>query len=146
MSKFFFIFIILIFLVGCTNPQIITRQNHTVVIPQDSFFECNTIQSFPDHNSLTDLQVARLLVELYQNNMQCKNSIEAIRTFLHDAKRRLENNETTPNQTIESPSTNSPRRRPIRRNSTSDVAMDEAYSNIEAYSIGARNHRADIEE
>lgn len=49
-------------------------------------YNCEIVDTFPDTTTLTDTQVARFIVTLYQNNVQCRNSIDAIRTFLENAR------------------------------------------------------------
>ena len=49
-------------------------------------YNCEVVNTFPDTATLTDTQVARFIVTLYQNNMQCRNSLDAIKTFLENAR------------------------------------------------------------
>lgn len=80
-----------LFLVACSSDDIaLITVRQVVVIPPDNMFECPVVSTFPESSTLTDLQVARLLVQLHQNNLQCKSSIEAINTFLNAARTRLE--------------------------------------------------------
>lgn len=81
---------LLLLLAACSSEFEPTVTRHVVVMPEESMFSCNTVERFPDHRSLTDLQVARLLVELHQNNVQCKNSMTTIRQFLENARSRIE--------------------------------------------------------
>jgi len=82
-------FIGMLLLTGCTSDPVMIRTQHTfVVMPADSMFVCNRVE-IPPSNNLTDIQVARFIANLYQQNQQCKNSLEAIRTFLEDAKKSM---------------------------------------------------------
>ncbi len=72
-----------LFLTACGSNQIITSSKNVVVKPEEALYNCPTVEVLPDSKTLTDLQVARLIVQLYQNNITCKNSIEAIREFLN---------------------------------------------------------------
>lgn len=77
-------------LVACDDDATLVTTRQVVVMPPDNMFECPLVSTFPESSTLTDLQVARLLVQLHQNNLQCKSSIEAINTFLNTARDRLE--------------------------------------------------------
>jgi hypothetical protein len=79
-----------------SDPVVVTSTKYRVVIPEESMFACDTVSQFPEARTLTDLQVARLLVELHQNNVRCKNSVQAIRQFLDDAKIRVEEGREPP--------------------------------------------------
>jgi uncharacterized protein YcfL len=83
--------------IGCSyNEPTITTVRHRVVLPEESMYTCSIIEQFPASRSLTDVQVARLLVELHQNNIQCRNSIITIRHFLESARARLEEGRDSP--------------------------------------------------
>jgi hypothetical protein len=75
---------------------VVTSTKYRVVMPEDSMFACETVSRFPEPRTLTDLQVARLLAELHQNNVRCRNSMQAIRQFLDDAKIRVEEGREPP--------------------------------------------------
>ena len=79
-------------LAGCqsTQPDLV-KTKIQVIVPDQSMYECPTIKSYPNADKLTDIQVARLIVQLYKNNQTCKNSIEAIQKFLETSKASLEN-------------------------------------------------------
>lgn len=78
------------------DPVVVTSTKYRVVVPEESMFACDTVSRFPESRTLTDLQVARLLVELHQNNVRCRNSMQAIRHFLEDAKIRVEEGREPP--------------------------------------------------
>lgn len=78
-------------LIGCASEPVVVRSTQQVVImPERSMFNCPTIATFPDSRTLTDVQVARLIVQLYQNNTVCRNSMNTLREFLENAKRTAE--------------------------------------------------------
>jgi len=80
----------LIFLTACGNETMMIRSTRNVVVtPDEGLYNCQVVDSFPESNTLTDVQVARLLVTLYQNNVQCRNSIDAIKAFLENAKKTI---------------------------------------------------------
>ena len=77
-------------LAGCNTPQVLTSQRYQVVMPDNSMFVCPILRQYPDPSKLTDVQVARMLVELYKNNQICKNSIDTIKKFLEQSKASIE--------------------------------------------------------
>lgn len=81
---------------GSTDSVVVTSTKYRVVMPDENMFACETVSQFPEARTLTDLQVARLLVELHQNNVRCRNSMVAIRHFLEDAKIRVEEGRDPP--------------------------------------------------
>jgi len=83
-----YIFILsLLMLVGCGSQSFIVRSPQNVLVtPGEGMYNCEVVDTFPDTATLTDTQVARFIVTLYQNNMQCRNSIDAIRAFLENAR------------------------------------------------------------
>jgi len=88
-----FILVAPLFLVACASEPVVVRSvQHQVVMPQESMFNCPTVASFPEPRTLTDVQVARLIVQLYQNNTTCRNSMNTLRQFLENAKRTAEAN------------------------------------------------------
>ena len=82
---------ILLILGGCSSiqPNLI-RNKYQVVVPDASMYNCPTIKSFPKLETLTDIQVAKTMVKLYQNNLTCAASMEAIKQYLEKAKANIE--------------------------------------------------------
>lgn len=76
-------------LAGCQTEQAITKTQLQVVIPDRSLFACPTTK-YPNPDTLTDVEVAKLLVTLQRNNADCKRNMNAIRTYLEDAKAQTE--------------------------------------------------------
>ena len=86
----------IILLSGCASEpthQFITKQKQVVVLPDEKMYKCPTVTSFPDSKSLTDIQVAKLLIKLHSNNLEFKNSLAAVKAFLEKAKTTAETNE-----------------------------------------------------
>jgi uncharacterized protein YcfL len=94
-----YVFILfLLLLVGCSNQSFTIRSTQNVLVtPEEGMYNCEIVDTFPDTTTLTDTQVARFIVTLYQNNVQCRNSIDAIRTFLENARTTI--NSPQENQT-----------------------------------------------
>lgn len=78
-------------LCGCNTvtPNIITNRA-TVVVPADSMYACPVLTNLPKVDTLTDVEVAKVMVELYKDNRMCRSSMNAIRKYLADAKARIE--------------------------------------------------------
>ena len=98
-----------------SDPAVVTSTKYRVVIPDESMFACDVVSQFPEARTLTDLQVARLIVELHQNNVRCRNSVVAIRQFLDDSKIRIEEGrEPPPRPALQPIEHRSQRRVPVR--------------------------------
>ena len=77
-----------LFLAGCQSTAISTKL--TVVTPPEQMYDCPIKRQWPNYEKLNDIEVARTIIELYKNNERCKNSIDAIKQYLEDAKARIE--------------------------------------------------------
>lgn len=71
------------------DPVVLRSTQHVVVMPEETMFNCPTVTELPESRTLTDIQVARLIVQLYQNNTTCKNSMVALRQFLEAAQQAI---------------------------------------------------------
>ena len=75
-----------VLLASCNDQtQVVTTYRHMVVHPDEAMYYCPVVKQFPNWKTLTDSQVAKLVVQLHKNNLTCKSSIESIRKFLNDA-------------------------------------------------------------
>lgn len=89
MKKLFLLLPLL--LTACsTTSQVITSKEQIVVEVPSSYYNCPTDVYIPDPKKLTDIQVARILVTLHKNNKVCKNSLNAIKKFIDEAKQTVE--------------------------------------------------------
>lgn len=78
--------LIAILLAGCNDQtQIVSSYKYMVVHPAEAMYYCPVVKEFPNWKTLTDSQVAKLVVQLHKNNLTCKSSIESIRKFLDDS-------------------------------------------------------------
>ena len=80
-------------LTGCAKappPQLITKTELQVIVPERSMFYCQNVRRFPNPETLTDVQVAKLLVELHFKNTECQKNMNAIYKFLDQAKKQTE--------------------------------------------------------
>ena len=81
----------LLLLAGCNEEkQIIYTYRWAVVHPDEAMYNCPVLKEFPNWKTLTDAQVAKVVVQLYKNNLTCKSSIESIREFLDKEEKRLQ--------------------------------------------------------
>jgi uncharacterized protein YcfL len=83
-----------LFLAGCatTSQPTLVRTEQVVIIPDNSLFNCPNVRRFPNTDTLTDAQVAELLVTLHRNNTNCQRNINAIKQALEEAKKTAEQN------------------------------------------------------
>ena len=80
-------------LAGCAKappPQVITKTEMQVMIPDKSMFYCQNVRRFPNPETLTDVEVAKLLVELHSKNTECQKNMNAVYKYLDEAKKRTE--------------------------------------------------------
>jgi len=77
--------LIVIALAGCNETQIVSSYKYMVVHPSETMYYCPILKEFPNWKTLTDSQVAKLIVQLHKNNLTCKSSIESIRNFLNES-------------------------------------------------------------
>lgn len=80
----------LVLLASCNDQtQIVQSYRYMVVHPDEAMYYCPLVKEFPNWKTLTDSQVAKLIVELQKNNLTCKSSIESIRQFITEADERV---------------------------------------------------------
>jgi hypothetical protein len=85
--------IALIGLAGCAKappPQFITKTELQVIVPDKTMFYCQNVRRFPNPDTLTDVQVAKLLVELHSKNTECQKNMNAVYKVLSEAKKETE--------------------------------------------------------
>jgi hypothetical protein len=80
--------ILSLLLAGCQSTAVTTKIE--VITPPDQMYDCPIKTKWPNWQHLNDTDVAKTIVELYKNNSRCKNSVDAIRKYLTDAKARIE--------------------------------------------------------
>jgi PBP1b-binding outer membrane lipoprotein LpoB len=80
-------------LAGCAGskpPQVITKTVSKVIIPERTMFYCKNLRKYPDPVTLTDKQVAKLIVEMHRRNTECQKNINNLYFFLEEAKKKAE--------------------------------------------------------
>ena len=76
-----------LFLGGCQTPEIIARDKNVVVMPDSALFDqCQAVPVLPDAEKLTDLDIAKLVVDLYRSATSCHDTLQSIKDFLNKAK------------------------------------------------------------
>jgi hypothetical protein len=81
-----------IFLVGCNEPvQLVRTEIKVVDIPDRFITMCPEIKSLPNVSTLTDRQVADLIVRLWKTSKDCRTAILGIYEHQRLAKSGLEN-------------------------------------------------------
>jgi hypothetical protein len=80
--------ILSLLLAGCQSTVSSTKLE--VIIPPEQMYDCPIKTRWPNWRKLNDTDVAKTVVELYKNNHRCRNSVDAIRKYLTDAKAQIE--------------------------------------------------------
>lgn len=94
--KLLFASLVAITLAGCASkpPQVLTKTELQVYVPDRSLFYCQNVRRFPNPDTLTDAQVAKLLVELHSKNTECQKNMNALYKTLDEAKKKAQEKET----------------------------------------------------
>jgi uncharacterized protein YcfL len=83
-------------LAGCNENDMVQLQTqYKVVIAPNSLYNCPQVTKWPKVKTLTDLQVARVMVQLAESNKICAASLNAVKQFYADAKVRIEGSNPT---------------------------------------------------
>lgn len=85
--------IALVGLSGCAKappPQVITKTELQVYVPEKTMFYCQNVRRFPNPDTLTDVQVAKLLVELHSKNTECQKNMNSVWKTLNETKKATE--------------------------------------------------------
>lgn len=80
--------LMIVVLSGCASTNYVTE--YKVVVAPSTLYNCPAIGKLPPVATLTDLQVAKLLVNLAENNKICKSSLDKIKAYYIEAKTRIE--------------------------------------------------------
>lgn len=83
MKKSLIILSLTMILGGCisTSPVLLAPQYNIPKI-DEALYNCPEIKKFPNYVTLTESEVAVIIVTLYKNNKICKQSLESIRKIL----------------------------------------------------------------
>jgi hypothetical protein len=91
--KVLFVAAVALGVAGCAKPlppQMLTKTEMQVLVPEKTMFYCQNVRRFPNPETLTDVEVAKLLVELHSKNTECQKNMNAVYKFLDEAKKRSE--------------------------------------------------------
>jgi hypothetical protein len=77
-------------LAGCASNQVVTKTELQVFMPNQSLFQCQSVKRFPNADTLTDVDVAKLIVDLHSKNVECRKNMDAIHRTLETAKKEAE--------------------------------------------------------
>jgi hypothetical protein len=85
-------------LTGCASKpaQVITKTEIQVFVPDRSMFYCQNVRRFPNPETLTDIEVAKLLIELHSKNTVCQKNMNAVYKTLEGAKAEADTNKEQP--------------------------------------------------
>lgn len=76
---------------GCSpTTQVVTKTELKVFIPDSALFQCQSVRRFPNPDTLTDVDVAKLVVDLHSKNVECRKNMDAIHKTLEEAKKQTE--------------------------------------------------------
>lgn len=84
--KFFFISVFALLMVGCAQTKVITKTELVSPNIQTSQYTCPVNKKFPNYKTLTDGEVAKLLVVLQTNNVICHDALESLKKHIEDTK------------------------------------------------------------
>ena len=91
--KIYIVSLFALALIGCAKappPQTLIKTEQIVVIPDRTLFNCPNVRKFPNPDTLTDVQVANLLITLHSNNTKCQKNINTIWKTLEENKKTIE--------------------------------------------------------
>lgn len=77
----------IILLSACSTQKVITRTEYVAPTVNYSLYQCPVVKKFPNYNTLTDGQVAELLVKLQTNNVNCADALEALKKHIRETER-----------------------------------------------------------
>ena len=75
-----------VYLGGCNTDSVQpTINKYHVVLAPEAMYNCPQVSKWPDIKTLTDLQVAKQMVQLASANKICKSSMNALHSFYDKA-------------------------------------------------------------
>ena len=82
--------ILSLLMLGACQTTYVAKDKPIVVMPDKIMFECPSTVVIPPIETLTDIQVAQIILELKTDLEVCINKMKNLETFLTEAKKRLE--------------------------------------------------------
>lgn len=77
-------------LAGCSEQEVQYLNKYVVVSPPGSLYNCPQIKRWPDIKNMRELEIANTIIQLAQNNRICASSLNAIKSYVASAQRRIE--------------------------------------------------------
>lgn len=77
-------------LAGCSEQEVQYLTKYVVVEPPGSLYQCPQIKKWPNIKTMRELEIAQTIVTLAENNRICAASLNAIKSYVANAKRRIE--------------------------------------------------------
>jgi len=75
---------------GCAStPEVIVKREYKVVEIPSELFYCPQLKKYPNYKTLTEGQLASLLIELAKDNRQCKESMDSIKAYVAAAQSKF---------------------------------------------------------
>ena len=87
MKKIALLLIATLALAGCNENgmQVVKQNNYIVVTPPTELYDCPVVK-VPNTEHLTNVDVARYILNQYKTNVKCYNNIMAIKSYVEKAK------------------------------------------------------------
>lgn len=81
----------LLLMTGCNTIEQKTEivERARVVIPPEELFKCPEIKNYPNWQTLTNYEVAQLIVKLSKNNEICRENIQSIKRYLYRVQEEI---------------------------------------------------------
>ena len=82
----------LFLLTGCSQTAVtLLTPEYKIIKAPDEMYNCKVEKYFPNPDTLTEKQVGRLILKLQNNNLSCKNNMDALHKFYDDAEATINN-------------------------------------------------------
>lgn len=73
---------LVVVLAGCSSTRVAPNNHYVLVEPPAEFLYCPQLQSIPDADTLTNAQVAQVIITLDRNNKVCALNMRKIKEFI----------------------------------------------------------------
>jgi len=74
---------------SCQTTQLVRTEKPIVITVPENLYNCPMVKKFKTDN-LTDIEISKIIVYLFKNNVTCYESKEAVRNYLEQAKKEIE--------------------------------------------------------
>jgi hypothetical protein len=77
-------------LTGCSQTAVqLLAPEYKIVKAPDTMYNCPVETKFPKADTLTNKQVGALILKLQNNNVTCKQRMDAVKQFYDDAEKTV---------------------------------------------------------